>query len=729
MLIRVLPPLPSPNILFTLSLPDPTHDAKVDCPQAWRTQAMMVEELQEEGFGVEAPRDIYAMDKAAWHTALITEVVFDIPSRTASCTFVDGSQVTWSLAPRGDEDNGSCLDALAAVVEDVRVSSSEMDRERARQHPDMLQDTPSPTSSGFSTRSTASAPPSPSKHHKRQKSLFSSLVAAVKGALSDGNSSRHPTLPLSLPPIKIPSGSSASSPHSHSHCRTGSTFSRTQQSPPMSPVTSRPPVPVFQLRVRPRAEIPIPEHSKVRTYSERLRHRARSRLVDVVRRFVFPMFSTTGSPSFAEIECAPESVAQEYGYPAGLYPAWILRSVLRKAEGRMRDMIVEANAHGLGPAVGYAMKTLSQPTAQLREADDDEDDASESTTASVSTETDGSSVHTPTDSPIRSIFSPGIVTPPGGAPRLSPLETKALPQVPRSPSPPSPTFDFDMSTYHTLSTMRSRLLHILARMDSSPRQVNSGSRYGSDLTILDIKSRRRAWSCKDYVGGARMHLVGLATPVYSSPLARCEPVTAETVARLQAQAASSLTPSPSVVGLADLSEEFGVKLSVRAVTKEMDAQLFPVCEEEEEDEMIEDANTSFYQTSSRGYSLDDDFSDDESWREVRDFDLESGLLAFPRPTSPEKPAPAPAPTYAYLHPMARTRTRSIRQEPHPRLPSNSLLCQPLNVKVPVPVMLNCGDSLDVDIERGLGGEFTLSMDLPPPPRGWLQEDAAEVARR
>ena len=50
------------------------------------------------------------------------------------------------------------------------------------------------------------------------------------------------------------------------------------------------------------------------------------------------------------------------------------------------------------------------------------------------------------------------------------------------------------------------------------------------------------------------------------------------------------------------------------------------------------------------------------------------------------------------------------------------------MKVPVPVMLDQGDSLDVDVERGLGGEFTLSMDLPPPRRGWMQEDA-EVACR
>ena len=33
-----------------------------------------------------------------------------------------------------------------------------------------------------------------------------------------------------------------------------------------------------------------------------------------------------------------------------------------------------------------------------------------------------------------------------------------------------------------------------------------------------------------------------------------------------------------------------------------------------------------------------------------------------------------------------------------------------------------------DVERGLGGEFTLAMDLPPPPRGWLQDDADVACR-
>ncbi len=50
--------------------------------------------------------------------------------------------------------------------------------------------------------------------------------------------------------------------------------------------------------------------------------------------------------------------------------------------------------------------------------------------------------------------------------------------------------------------------------------------------------RTPAWSCRAFVGGARLSLVGLSTPVRSSPLARCEPVTAaEMLAQLQAQAA------------------------------------------------------------------------------------------------------------------------------------------------------------------------------------------------
>ena len=45
-----------------------------------------------------------------------------------------------------------------------------------------------------------------------------------------------------------------------------------------------------------------------------------------------------------------------------------------------------------------------------------------------------------------------------------------------------------------------------------------------------------------------------------------------------------------------------------------------------------------------------------------------------------------------------------------------------NVKVPVPVMLDGQDSFEGDEVRG--AEFTLAMDLPPPPRGWNADESS-----
>ena len=718
MIIRIKPGDPRPNILFTLNLPDPMHDEKSKpCPSSWSMQSQMVEALQDEGLGVETPSDIHAFDKAAWHTALMTEVVFDIVARSVTCTFVDGCTASWSLSSTG-ADVG-CLDKLDDVVAAVQGSAEEDERERYRRAGLHVQTSSCQTGSGMQTPPASPVSSSPSKAHKRQKSLFSSIVAAFKGALSD-NATRGATLPTSLPPLKIPSPSS--------HSRSSSTFSRTQRSPPPSPTVAEcPPTPAFQLHVRPREPIPLPPHYKYRTTAEQLRHRARSELVDIFRRYVLPMFSTTGCPSFAEIQSAPEWMAQVYGFPPGLYPAWAARSLLRKTDERMRQMIAEANCHGFGHALGPA-HSQRQAISHMQDPEDEDDDTSASAT-STSTETDGSSVHTPVDSPLRSPFAPGIVSPSSGAPRLSSVETKTLPQVPRSPSPPSPTFDFDMSTYHALGMMRTRLLGVLARMDSSPRQVASNSQRGSDLTILEIKSRRRAWSARDYVGGARLSLLGLATPFRSSPLARCEPVTAEALARIQAQAAReperpAQAANRSYVGLPDMGAEFGVNVGVKAVTKEMDARLFPLCEEDEDEEPAVG-----YQS---GYGLDE-YIEDEGWRDMREFDLESGLLAFPRPeASPASDSQPQAFSHAHIHPMTRTRTQSMRKE-HPRIPGtlqqrgglspNSLLCQPLkNVKVPVPVMLDGQDSFEGDEVRG--AEFTLAMDLPPPPRGWNAEEVS-----
>ncbi len=731
MLIRLCGPETSPNILFTLTYPDIQFSDKRPCPASWIMQVNMVRAFEDEGFILETPREIHALDKAAWQSAIISEVIFDIPRRQVKCTFLDKSSVEWAL-PAGSVGD-ACIAALKGVIADVQAASDELQRAEPSFQP-------GPSSSPQPLpRAPAS---SVSSRHKRQRSsLFSSIVAAVKGALSD-NGNRGPTLPTSSAP-KISSRASQ-------HSRTSSTFSRTQRSPPASPVVAAaippvapapPPVPVgpgFQLQVRPRQDIPLPPHSRYKSLSDRLKYRARSSLVDIVRRYVYPALSLTGSPSFAEVQTAPEWIAQTYGFPPGQYPAWALKSMLRKTEERMREMMSEANAHGFTQALDAAYRHR-QASTPVPEQDDEDDTTSTSATASVSatsTDTDGSSVHTPTDTPVRSPFVPGIVSPPNESPRLSLLKTKLLPQVPRTPSPPSPAYEFDMSTYHALAAVRSRILSVLTTLDSSPRQIMSGPRHG-DLTILEIKSRRRAWSSRDYVGGARLSLLGLATPFRRSPLARCEPVTAEMVARTQAQAVREperpgLTSTRSFVGLADVSAEFGVAMGVKAVTKEMDSRLFSLSEEDEdEDEEDESPLTPQYQS---GYSLEE-YAEAEGWRNVRDFDLESGLLAFPEPgpepeLEPEPEPPTPPPVYSHMHPMVRTRTTSMRKD-QPRRPqiasnpqrgqgglsSKSLLCQPLNVKVPVPVMLGNGDPF-VEDDYTRSGEFTLSMDLPSPARDW-----------
>ncbi|KAI1788717.1 hypothetical protein LXA43DRAFT_1063384 [Ganoderma leucocontextum] len=131
-----------------------------------------------------------------------------------------------------------------------------------------------------------------------------------------------------------------------------------------------------------------------------------------------------------------------------------------------------------------------------------------------------------------------------------------------------------MPMYHTPSTMGSRLLHILARMD---RQISSGS---SDLTILEIKSRRRL----------------LRQP-------RC----LRAVNPLPWRA-----PDPDAGRLATELQPFGGR------PRRLERGLRRGGGGGGGDD--EHMKASFYQMSSRGYSLDDNFEDDdESWREVHEF--------------------------------------------------------------------------------------------------------------
>ncbi|KAI0372564.1 hypothetical protein BV20DRAFT_79215 [Pilatotrama ljubarskyi] len=731
MLIRIVLPYPQSDITFTCAMPDPMHDDNKPCPSAWRIQLDTLEALQEEGLALEYPRDIHALDKAAWPSALMNEIIFDVLRRMIVCIFVDGYTVSWPMSATGNE--ARCMGSLEVVISIVRRITP--GSQPVRRH--WISDSPlSPTQESTDSPQpeipTVSTSSNRSKH-RRQRSFLGSIVSAFKGILPD-NLGRNsgPLLPSSLPPLKIPSA--------HSHARSSSTFSRTQVSPPTSPIVAElQPRPVFRLVIRPRQSIPPPNGQVPLEPQQLLRRHARSTLLDIVREYVYPMFSTAGPPSFASEPRSIEWAAQVAGFPPGLYPAWAARSMLRQTEERLRELVTDASARGFGHALACGAVAPAPPSQQCSPDSEDSDDTTSATTSasatSLTTETDGSSVHTPTDSPACSPFVPA-------SPPLPPLplyESKAPAQVPRSPSPPA--YDFDMTTYHALNALRSRLIAILSRLGSTPRQIynlQQGVRSGSDLTVLEIKSRRRAWSCRDFVGGARLSLVGLSTPVRSSPLVRCEPVTAEDLARMQAQVAQE-NERARLACLPDEGAEFGVPGpcgGVRVMTKELDSRLFSLSEEDEEEE---DEPRTGYQS---GYGFDE-YVEDEDWRNDPDYDLESGLLAFPRPedtvgASTANPYSLP---HSHSHPSARPRTRSMRID-HPGLPPSvsepnslssgvgglsphSLLCQPLNVKVPVPVMLDNGDLLG---RHSHGAEFTLSMDLPSPflssprspsPRGWV----------
>ncbi|KAI0816919.1 hypothetical protein BC628DRAFT_1334037 [Trametes gibbosa] len=740
MLVRVVYPHQSaPDLMFPCNMSDPMYDEDTPCPGSWRVQLDTLDALQEEGLALEYPKDIHALDKAAWHTALMTEVVFDLRHNLVACIFVDGYTISWPLSVVANVSR--CMASLELVMSSMRSLTHSSDyggrnwTSNPAAHP--VPETITPIQSDAASVSASSH----RSKHRRQKSLLGSIVSAFKGMIPD-NIGRNsgPILPSSLPPLRITPV--------HAHARTASTFSRTQLSPPASPTVAETPPPPppptkFKLVIRPRQDISPPKHAKVLQPEQILRHHAQSVLLDIVREHVYPMFSTTGPPSFAEAPRPIEWAAQVAGFPPGLYPAWIARSMLRQTEERLREIVAEANARGITDVlVCGAVAPASVPQRLSQDSDDSDDTISASTSASatsLTTETDGSSVHTPIDSPGCSPFVPASAS----FGQLPSADSKAMPQVPRSPSPPE--YVFDVSTYHALSGLSSRLFTILSRLGSTPRQIHNmqqSSRYGSDLTVLEIKSRRRAWSSRDFVGGARLSLVGLSTPARSSPLARCEHVTAEMVAAMQAEAVEE-KPRTRLLCLADEGAEFGIpgaSGSVKVMTKELDSRLFPLSEEEEDDE--DESLTSY----PPGFSIDEYVGDDE-WREGAEYDLESGLLAFPRPHNPQAPASSPYTfPHSHSHPMVRPRTQSMRIEPsflppsatEPQsmpgdgsLSSQSLLCQPLNMKVPVPVILDNGDEFGGGHRHG--AEFTLAMDLPSPfsavPRGWVGDGVSGARSR
>ncbi|PCH37417.1 hypothetical protein WOLCODRAFT_140849 [Wolfiporia cocos MD-104 SS10] len=547
---------------------------------------------------IDLPTTTHALDKACWLTAVIEELVFDMVSRTVSVSLVNGPTMQWPLAKQS-----ACMDVLMDVLDDLNESKIAQNKERIAASPK-----PEP----LALPQPVSAKPA---KHKKQRSLLSSLISGLNKL---GNSSP----------------------------------SRTTFSPPPSP-PSRP----STISWKPTAsflplskKMPMPK-PPVRPLSAVLQDRARSTLVDAFRRFVI-----------AEVKSR---------LPLGGYALWAAQRMLRQTEEHMACLVQEA-----GGAVPDLMRML--PPRRMRASDlsgstlvsveeascydDDEEEEEEHSLAdSASTETDGSSIHTPVDCPGASPFA------------RAPRTQASTEPFPRSPSPPEFSAA-DLAAYTALSAQCLRLRQLIARMDDA-REDREQNDAGMQA-VLEVKSRRRAWSNRALLGGAPASGVGLALPFRSSPLARCEPITPDFVHRPLLEVST---------GEHNLST------------------LFPVSEEDEEEEEKEEALPPRLVPQTA----------------MKDADC---VLPLQRPAMRPR-THSMHPAYDMdIHPTPMV----IPPPPLQALPSTALLYQPVKPALESQARLDlfdhpehAGDDFD-DVE--LGNEFTLSMDAPPP---YLKADMDE----
>lgn len=263
---------------------------------------------------------------------------------------------------------------------------------------------------------------------------------------------------------------------------------------------SSPTLPQYESEAGP---VPPPEPS---VSSRFLRKRARASLVDAYRQFVIPEL---GSP-----------------FPSEGYVFWTVQSALRQIEGRMQELVQELGGemelHRLRSTPSRIRLRLS-PSA-LSESPFDDDSASSSSAGE--TVSDASSVHTPRDSIAE---YPVLYRASSSDDALIRAENGLMPPPTVVSSPPSPTRSEDhvlirqnnavMQEYTTLHTRNVRLRSLLSRVELAERNVEC--ERVAQLAILEVKSKRRAWSVRALLGRASADQAGYATPQIGSPLARC----------------------------------------------------------------------------------------------------------------------------------------------------------------------------------------------------------------
>jgi hypothetical protein len=375
---------------------------------------------------------------------VLDQVIFDLSSLTITCHFIDGTKEEWPLVAM------DCVRALESVVADV---NSALATETKRKD--------CPTVAPQSTTSLPAPIQSTTRpKHRKSRSFFApfvTMVSYVPSSLYSKLISSHlvhsgivTTISLSSPIREFTFGPKITTPSSPS----------TVASP--TPGESHAPV------VR----------------SECIRRRARGQFVDVYRLWILPELKRRSN--FSD------------------YYSWILRSLLERNKAHISFLLEQVGAPAPPMDDDYLLSHTRKVLPPSRESSTGTEDDGDGLSIAATTDTDDSSVHTPTE---------GVFLY-----RNNHLNT----EFPRSPSPQEFTSE-DLELYHSLNQEGDRLRQLVHRNDLFESRIASDE--AQLHSMLEVKSRRRAWSNRDFCGRAPMTLVGLATPFKSSPLARCEPIT------------------------------------------------------------------------------------------------------------------------------------------------------------------------------------------------------------
>jgi len=439
---------------------------------------------------------------------------------------------------------------------------------------------------------------------------------------------------------------------------------------PQPPVLPPPPPP------RPPPPTPSPWLSPVS-----LEARASATLVDTYRLYVLPELL--------------------HRIPAGGYYTWIAQSMLRNITAAVTELLHDANGaiphavvaeNGMTDARAFNSEFSPLPSAPASWQDGDDDAGSDDT------DTDGSSVHTPSSSFFHANFS-GVSDP--SSPTTSCLPPQQQEQQQLYLHENVSTAE-SIARYTSLAAQAARLRQLL--MLASANQAHEARETRHREAMLEIRCKRRAWLNKRLVTGisTRDGGIGMSLPFERSPLG---------LRNWLAEDVDEVDPKAEEANMWDTSvenDEFVSPLSPLSPLKKKFERmtLFPVSEEDER-EFVE-----------RELDLD------------LDLDLEGGRI---RPAEEDMTTLDIVIERPPILPRMRPRTSSMHLRRHKldafdmpvsyspsrsrHLTSGSLLCQPLKCRG-VDVVDNEGT---VYGPGGYEEEFTLAMDLP------LQRRAREIA--